>query len=116
MKISPNTVDEYIASFPVQVLERLERLRTLVIDLGPEITEGISYGMPAYKFKNKPLFYFAAFPKHIGIYALPASHKAFESSLGPYKKGKGSFQIPHSKTLPLELIRKMIEFNMNAMI
>lgn len=116
MKKTQKTVDEYIASFPDEVKVRLERLRTLISELDPEITEGISYGMPAYKFKNKPLFYFAAFPRHIGIYALPGSHKAFESSLETYKKGKGSFQIPHTENLPLDLIRKMIEFNMNAMI
>lgn len=110
------TVEEYLEGLPEDIRHRISTLRTLVMESVPGATESISYGMPAYKFKNKPLIYFAAFPRHIGIYALPAAHKAFEGSLQLYKKGKGSFQVRHSQPIPLDLIRAMIEYNVHSIM
>lgn len=80
-------------------------------ELVPSASEGFSYGMPAYKFKNKPLVYFAAFKEHIGVYALPSTHIAFDEALSAYKRGKGSVQFPHDQPLPMDVIGAMIEFN-----
>jgi uncharacterized protein YdhG (YjbR/CyaY superfamily) len=65
--------------------------------------------MPAYKFNGKPLMYFAAYARHIGIYATPCSHEAFADELAAYKQGKGSVQFPLDRPLPVALIRRMIE-------
>ena len=61
--------DDYIKSFPKDVRQRLEQIRTIIKNTAPDAEESISYGMPAYKLGGKPLVYFAAFPKHIGFYA-----------------------------------------------
>ncbi len=53
------TVDDYIASHPPLVAERLTKIRQLIKSLAPDAVEGISYGMPAYKLSGKPLVYFA---------------------------------------------------------
>jgi uncharacterized protein YdhG (YjbR/CyaY superfamily) len=75
----------------------------------PDAVESISYGMPAYKLNGKPLMYFAAYARHIGIYATPYSHEAFADELAAYKQGKGSVQFPLDRPLPVALIRRMIE-------
>ncbi len=104
------TVEEYIALAPQQSQPILEKLRKLVRKLAPEAVEGISYGMPGYKLHGKPLVYFAAWPKHIGLYALPSGHAAFQKELTRYKSGKGSVQFPLDQPMPYGLIQKMIEF------
>lgn len=108
---SPKTVDEYFKGFSSDVLARLTRLRELAKTTCPEAVELMSYGMPAYKYKGRPLIYFAAFPKHIGVYATPTAHVKFSKMLTKYKQGKGSVQFPLDQDLPVEMIREMIEFN-----
>ncbi len=66
-KEKPENVDSYILGFPAEVQKVLQQVRSTVRDTAPEAEESISYGMPAYKFKGKPLVYFAAFKNHIGF-------------------------------------------------
>ena len=70
--------------------------------------------MPAFKYKNKPLVYFAAYKNHIGFYPLPESLKEFEHDFieRKYKYSKGTVQFPLKKDLPLALIEEMIQFRM----
>tara|TARA_B100000508_G_C11315290_1_gene206701 strand:- start:49 stop:405 length:357 start_codon:yes stop_codon:yes gene_type:complete len=110
MKSKPATVDAYIAQFPAEVQQKLLQLRELIQSTAPEAEEGISYGMPAYKLNKKPLVYFAGYDQHIGFYATPSGHEAFQKELAGYKQGKGSVQFPLSEPLPLELIQRIITF------
>jgi uncharacterized protein YdhG (YjbR/CyaY superfamily) len=107
-----HTVDDYIASFPDEVAALLVRLRALVREQAPGAVESMSYGMPAYKLNGKPLIYFAAFKKHIGLYATPSGHAAFASELSKYKQGKGSVQFPLNEPLPYDLIVRIVKFRM----
>ena len=106
------TVDMYIASLSKENWQKIHVLRELVYTLCPDAQESMSYGMPAYKYHNKPLIYFAVFMHHIGIYATPTAHEKFAKQLAWYKQGKWSVQIPLDQDLPLDLIKNMIVFNM----
>lgn len=66
------TVDEYIDSFPPEIVEKLEILRKTIRKAAPKAEEMIAYDMAGYKL-NGPLIYFGVFKKHIGIY--PGSTK-----------------------------------------
>ena len=105
-----NKVDQYIQKFSKEVQVPLNQIRKEILELAPESTEGISYGMPAYKLEGKPLVYFAAFKHHVGFYATPSGHAKFSKELAAYEHGKGSVQFPIDEALPLELIRKIIQF------
>lgn len=98
--------------FDGEVRRRLEVMREIVRDTAPGARESISYGMPAYKLNGKPLVYFAGFPHHIGFYATPNGHEAFKEEFAPYKQGKGSVQFPHDEPLPVELIRRVVEYRL----
>lgn len=110
MKMVFNSVDEYIRSFPEEIQLALNKIRAIVKEKAPDAVESISYGMPAYKLKGKPLLYFAGFNKHIGFYATPTGHSAFSKELSKYKQGKGSVQFPFDKPIPYELIGQIVEF------
>lgn len=111
---SYHTVDEYIADFPVAVALKLSQIREIITTTALQATETISYNMPAYKIK-KVLAYFAAFKKHIGFYALPSGNDAFKKELSGYKTGKGSIQFSLNEALPLELIKKIVEFRLDEL-
>lgn len=110
MNNSFKNVDEYIAGFPKDIQELLKQIRSVIKEIAPDAVESISYGMPAYKLAGKPLVYFAAFEKHIGFYATPTGHTKFSKELSKYKQGKGSVQFPLDKSMPLELISKIVKF------
>ena len=103
-------VDAYLAQFSGEARARLDVIRRIVRKVAPAAVESIAYGMPAYKLDGKPLVYFAAFPNHIGFYATPNGHEAFKKEFAPYKQGKGSVQFPHDRPLPVELIRRVVEY------
>jgi len=103
-------VDEYIQSFPADIQAILMQIRAIIKEKAPGAAESISYGMPAYKTQGRPLVYFAAFKTHIGFYATPTGHAAFEKELAVYKQGKGSVQFPLNQPIPYELISKIVEF------
>ncbi len=105
-----SSVDEYLADFSAEVQAILKDIRHCIRTAVPSAVESISYGMPAYKYKGKPLAYFAAFKNHIGFYATPNSHEAFSAELSKYKQGKGSVQFPIHQPMPFELIEKMLMF------
>lgn len=104
-----SSVDEYIASFPPEIQERLQTIRSTIRGLAPEAQEVISYGMPTYKL-NGTLAHYAAFQSHIGFYPTPVGLEQFQQQLEGYKTGKGSVQFPHNQPLPLDLITNIVLF------
>lgn len=105
----PSTIDEYIGAFPNDVQEILEKIRTTIQKAAPDAKEKISYSMPAFE-QNDIVVYFAAFKKHIGLYALPSGHETFKKELSKYKSGKGSVQFPLNVPIPFDLITKIVKF------
>jgi uncharacterized protein YdhG (YjbR/CyaY superfamily) len=105
----PATIDEYIANFPQDIQEILEKIRTVIKDAAPNAEEKISYQMPTF-FLNGNLVHFAAFKKHIGLYPTPSGVEEFQQELSPYLKAKGSIQFPLDKPIPYDLIGKITAF------
>ena len=104
------TVEDYIEAFPETVQALLQQVRAVIRTNAPDAVESISYKMPAYKLKGKPLVYFAGYKNHIGLYATPTAHAQFAEQLSKYKQGKGSVQFPIDRPLPLELIAHIVVF------
>jgi len=106
-----NTVDEYIAGFPGNIQAILKQVRTVIKQAAPQATESISWEMPAYKLNGKPLVYFAGHKKHIGFYPVPSGIEAFKNELAEYgQSGKGTARFPYDKPMPLDLIKRIVEY------
>lgn len=112
----PENIDEYIAGFPDDVQKLLKQIRKTIKKAAPDAEESISYAIPTFKLNNRPLVYFAAFKNHVGLYATPNGHEAFQNELSGYKQGKGSVQFPLDKPMPLDLINKIVKFNAEKII
>ena len=102
------TIDEYIDTFPEDVRVILNELRQTIREAAPQSEETISYQMPTFVL-NGNLVHFAAFPNHIGFYPTPSGIEAFKEELSAYKGAKGSVQFPIDQSLPLPLIRRIVE-------
>lgn len=103
------TIDEYIHSFPAEVQSILEEIRKTIKAIVPDAEEKISYQMPTF-YLNGNLVHFAAFKNHIGFYPTPSGITEFEKELSVYKSAKGSAQFPITEPMPLDLIRKMVQY------
>lgn len=104
------SIDAYIASQPEAQQPTLQRLRELVKKAAPEAEEGISYGMPTFKYKGRPLVYFAAFKNHYSFFPQPKAIEAFKEELAVYDTTKGTIHLPHDKPLPVKLLTAIVKF------
>lgn len=103
------SIDEYIAQFPEDLQIKLNELRAVIKAAAPEAKERISYQMPTFTL-NGNLVHFAAFKNHIGFYPAPSGIQAFEEELSRYAGAKGSIRFPINEPLPLDLIRRIVEY------
>ncbi len=106
---APKTIDEYIAGFPPDVQEILEKIRLTIRKAAPGAEEAISYQMPTFKLKGN-LVHFAAFKSHIGFYPVPTGIEKFKKELARYEQGKGSVQFPLDQPIPYDLISRIVKF------
>lgn len=107
---APQTIDEYIARFPPEVQEILQKVRQTIREAAPEAEETISYQMPAFTLKGRGLVYFGAHKKHIGFYSTPTGMEEFKEELAIYGAGKGTAQFPFDKPIPYDLITRIVQF------
>ncbi len=104
------SIDDYLAEFPPETRAVLEELRALVREIAPDATETISYAIPTFDLNGRHLVHFAGYAKHVGLYPTPTGMAAFDEELAPYKRGKGSARFPLGQPLPIDLIRRIVEF------
>jgi len=102
-------IDAYIAGFPEDVQQILEKIRTTIQKAAPNAEETINYGIPTFTLKGN-LVHFAGFKKHIGFYPTPTGIEKFKKELSVYEGAKGSVQFPLDKPIPYGLISKIVKF------
>ncbi len=106
---APQNIDEYIAGFPKDIQEILQKIRMTIKKAAPSAEETISYKMPTFNLKGQYLIYFAAYKKHIGLYPVPTGDDAFNKEVAKYQVGKGTLQFPLDEPMPYKLISKIVK-------
>ncbi|MEU1973709.1 DUF1801 domain-containing protein [Microbacterium sp. NPDC019599] len=109
---APATVDEYIAGFPPEVAERLQRVREIVVDAvrsgtGREPEEKMRYGIAAVMLGGRYALHYAGWKKHIGLYPVPTLPDAVEADVAPHRAEKDSVTFPHARPLPYDLVGRI---------
>ena len=110
MPDAPATVDEYLAGFPPEVRDVLERVRRAIHSAVPNAEEKIRYGMPAVLVGGDYFLHFAGWKKHVGLYPVARAEGDLEAELAPYRAAKDSINFPYSKPIPYELVTRTAEF------
>jgi uncharacterized protein YdhG (YjbR/CyaY superfamily) len=103
-----NDVDVYLAALPDRQQAELRRIRSQVKKLVPDAEESISYMMPTYKYKKKPLVYYAAFKNHMSLFPTQGPADALMDKLKDYKISKGTIKFTLGKPLPDDLITEIV--------
>lgn len=111
--MKPQTIDDYIAGFPLEVQPILQQVRATIRAAAPQAEEKISYQMPAF-FQDGVLAYFGGFRKHIGFYPPVEGDAALVRAAAPYAGEKGNLRFPLDQPIPYELIRRIVEARVTA--
>lgn len=107
----PQSVDEYIGSFPPETREILEQVRETIRKAAPPgVEEKISYGIPCFTLNGTYLIYFAGYKHHLSLYPAPVTSEEFREDFSVYKTSKGTVQFPLDKAMPLKLITRVVKF------
>lgn len=103
-------VDKYLAAVSEPARSTLNTIRaTIRSTMPPEATEGISYGIPMFKYEGVRMW-FAAFSKHCSFFpGSLAVIAAFKNELRDCQTSKGTIRFPLDKPLSAILVRKLVK-------
>ena len=107
MNAKPANIDEYLSTVAEDARAVLTALRLAIKDVAPEAVESISYGMPAFKYRGRPLAYFGAAKHHCALYGLSA--KGHEEELSGFEtSGAGTIRFTAARPLPEALVKALV--------
>lgn len=86
----------------------LEKIRQLVHEIVPQAQEVISYGIPAFKYRNKYLVGFCSYKHHLSLFPTSSPILAFKDELAGYTVSSGTIQFTLDRPLPSGLVRRII--------
>jgi uncharacterized protein YdhG (YjbR/CyaY superfamily) len=102
-------VDAYLAALPESRRGQLEALRRRLLELVPNASETISYGMPAVKVGDRFLLSYASWKRHASIYPLRDDVVARHADLlRGYVMTKGSLHFSETRPLPDAVLEDLV--------
>lgn len=99
-------VDAYLAAQPEVARRTLEGLRTLVRELEPSAAESISYGVPTFKYRGRPLIYLAGTKDHCALYGTSKGTIRFPPSEPPPRSEVVAFVAERRATIDAALDKR----------
>jgi uncharacterized protein YdhG (YjbR/CyaY superfamily) len=101
--------DEYLATVPEPQRAELERIRQVVRRTVPDAEEGTSYGMPAFKYKNRPLLGLRASKNHLSVFPFsPEAVDATRDELADFDLSKGTIRFTPEKPIPDSALQRLL--------
>lgn len=112
MKMSkPEDVDSYIANSGKEARSKLKEIRNIIKSTIPKVEEGISYGVPFYKYHGE-LAGFAVYKNHVsfgfGSGVLQSEDRKMLEEKG-YTTLKGTIQIKFDQKVPTTAIKQILK-------
>jgi uncharacterized protein YdhG (YjbR/CyaY superfamily) len=109
-----SAIDDYLARISEPQKAELERMRKIVNRMVPDAQEVISYGIPAFKYKNKYLVGFAAYKDHMSLFPTPEPIEFMKDKLSRFQLSKGTIQFARDNPLPEPIIKELLRLRIAA--
>ncbi len=101
--------DDYLASLSEPERAELERVRQFVRRTVPDVEEGTSYGMPAFKYKKRPLLGIRASKTHLSVFPFsPEAIDAASAALAGFDLSKGTVRFTPDKPIPDSALEQLL--------
>jgi uncharacterized protein YdhG (YjbR/CyaY superfamily) len=103
-------IDAMLAALPDDQRIALQSLRETIAAAAPEAVEAISYALPAFKYRGRPLVSFGAGKSHVAFYCMsPAAMEQHKDLLAGYDTSKGTIRFQPNKPLPASLVTTLVK-------
>jgi uncharacterized protein YdhG (YjbR/CyaY superfamily) len=110
---TPSPIDGVLAALPDDQRRALQGLRETIAAAAPDAVEAMSYGAPAFRYRDHPLVSFNAAKQHCAFYVMsPEVITAHETDLRGFDTTKGSIRFTPDKPLPSEVVAKLVRARM----
>jgi uncharacterized protein YdhG (YjbR/CyaY superfamily) len=104
-----SSFDEYLATVPEPQKRELERIRRVVRRTVPDAEEATSYGMPAFKYKRRPLLGFRASKNHLSVFPFsPEAIDAAREALAGFDVSKGTVRFTPEEPIPDSALEQLL--------
>lgn len=109
MNITISTFAEYLQNIPDESKPKLLELMAIIKEVVPQAEEGISYGIPTYKYLGG-LVAVGATKKHVAFYTMSSAVlNHFESQLNGMDYTTGTIRFKFDAVLPKNLIQEIVK-------
>jgi len=106
-------IDAFLGGLPVDARNALEDLRRKIREAAPEAVEAIAYGVPAFKYRGRPLVSFGAGRNHCAFYVQsPAVMDSHRDALASLDTAKGTIRFRPETPLSRDLVTRIVRARM----
>jgi uncharacterized protein YdhG (YjbR/CyaY superfamily) len=102
--------EEVLRGFGREQREALQHVVAHVHRIVPDATEGRSYGLPTFRYRNKPLLGFAATSHHLSLYPFsPAVLDTVRDQLPDHELSKGTIRFTAERPVPDDVLTAIVQ-------
>lgn len=100
---------DYLASLSEPERSVVTAAYALARELVPDAVDGVGYGMPALRYRGKPLLAIKAAKDHLGLYPFsPAAIEAAAGHLAGFSTSKGTVRFTAAHPLPPAAVEAIV--------
>ena len=107
----------YLAQCTDHQRSEFERVKGIVLDIVPDASQVISYGLPTFKLGDKTILHFGAFKHHMSIF--PGSGSVYNKmgdKLKKFKVSKGTLQFTKDNPISDELVKEIVQIRFSDIV
>ena len=105
----PPEVRAFLAALPAPTRIALERLRRTIAAAAPAAVEAIAYGVPAFRYRGRPLVSYGAGKGHCAFYVQsPEVMDRHRDELRGFDTSKGTVRFQPDAPLPANLVATLV--------
>jgi uncharacterized protein YdhG (YjbR/CyaY superfamily) len=102
-------IDATLAGLPADQRDALGTLRATIAAAAPEAVEGISYGLPAFRYRGRPLVSYHAAKAHCSFFPMgSAVLDTFRGELSGFDTAKGTIRFTPDHPIPSDLVTRIV--------
>ncbi len=107
-------IDALLRALPDDQRAALQSLREAIASTAPDAVEAISYGMPAFRYRGRPLVSYRAFPRHCSFFPMNGTLiEHHRDELASFAAAKGTLRFMPDAPIPKELVQMIVRERMS---